>query len=255
MVTQKAHTGSSDNIFVIDNFMDKEDVEEVHRLCKLSFDEPNLHQWWYNKYPCPEYIEYTSGAYRDACLDGMDDYHRNKSPILKKYLDKAVEFISFTTGKKIIPIFHFNKHESITGVVNPPHCDSESLHMGIANYLPDYSPFHVYEPAIMEYTCNLYINNDYGGGSLYFPEYDIEVEHKPGQLILFPSTLEYIHGVHEVTNGIRWNLLSQLVRPKLILMHNTIFNMWHILTDEQKKVFPELLRDVEYPPDTRGCNL
>jgi hypothetical protein len=36
MITQKAHTGSSNNIFVIGNFVDEEDVGEVYRLCKPS---------------------------------------------------------------------------------------------------------------------------------------------------------------------------------------------------------------------------
>jgi hypothetical protein len=243
--------GNPNNICIIDNFMDKDDVKEIHRLCKLSFDNPEFPQWWYANMPCPEYVEYTSGNYRDLCMDGIKDYHEGKSPILKTYLDKAVKIISHTAGRKIVPIFHFCRNEWKTGSSYPPHCDSESGNFGVIDYLGNYSPSHIYESAIMDYTCNLYVNDDYEGGSLYFPEYDIQISHKPGQLVFFPGTVEYVHGISEVTKGTRWNLLSQLARPKMIVMHSMVSNLWSVLGEEQKKGFPTSWQNELYPPDMR----
>jgi hypothetical protein len=247
MIKEYKTPASPDNIYVVENFMDKEDVEELHSLCDLSLEDPSLPEWWYNKFPGPEYTEHTFGEYRDKCEAGIINYHLGKHPALKVYLEKAVDLISYTIGRKVVPIFHFNRHKSVEGITCPGHSDAESYGPDGVNYLPDYSPNHIYEPAIIECTSNLYVNNNYDGGSLYFPEYEIEISHKPGQLIFFPGTIEYVHGVHEVLNGNRWNMISHMARPKLIMMHSAIYNMWQMLSDDQKKHFPDKWED-EFRP-------
>lgn len=52
----------------------------------------------------------------------------------------------------------------------------------------------------------IYLNNDYDGGEIYFPEYDISYKPEPGDLITFPDNAEYIHGVKTVSNGDRYTL-------------------------------------------------
>lgn len=255
MIEEYKTPASSTNIYVVENFMDKEDAKELHNLCELSIKDPSLPEWWYNKFPGPEYTEFTFGEYRKKCEAGIADYHKGKNPILKVYLEKAVKLISYTIGKKVVPIFHFNRHKSVEGITCPGHSDAESLGPGGVDYLPDYSPNHIYEPAIIECTSNLYVNNDYDGGSLYFPEYDIKISHKPGQLVFFPGTIEYIHGVDEVLNGNRWNMISHMARPKLIQMHSAIHNMWQILSDEQKEIFPENWEDEFRPRGVREGNV
>lgn len=43
-----------------------------------------------------------------------------------------------------------------------------------------------------------YLNDDYEGGETYFPRHNKEVAPKKGKIVLFPSTLEYQHGVRKV---------------------------------------------------------
>ena len=43
-----------------------------------------------------------------------------------------------------------------------------------------------------------YLNDDYEGGETFFPNFNIEVKPKIGKIALFPSNLEYQHGVKEV---------------------------------------------------------
>lgn len=43
-----------------------------------------------------------------------------------------------------------------------------------------------------------YLNDDYQGGETYFPNFNIESKPKKGKVVLFPSNLEYQHGVREV---------------------------------------------------------
>lgn len=56
--------------------------------------------------------------------------------------------------------------------------------------------------------CVLYLNDNYSGGEIYFPNQNIEIKPKPNTLVFFPGTMEYLHGVNPITNGIRYTLTS-----------------------------------------------
>lgn len=247
-------TANPANIKVVENFMDIEHVNIIHDLCKKSLENPKLEEWWYHKFPGPEYVEFAGGKYKDTCELSLFDYRRNKHPLLKYYLDKVTDIISYEAGRKVVPIFNFNRHQTLEGGICPGHTDSEGYCGNGIMYLPEYSPNHLYEPAIIEFSANIYINNDYDCGQLYFPEYDIVINHTPGQLVFFPGTMEYNHAVYEVKNGTRWNLLTHFARPKLIMMHSIIHNLWGVLNDEQKKMFPESWNDGPQPRGVREGN-
>lgn len=50
----------------------------------------------------------------------------------------------------------------------------------------------------------LYINDDYEGGELYYPDLEIMVKPEAGSLVMHPGTVEYAHGVAPVTSGMRY---------------------------------------------------
>ena len=52
----------------------------------------------------------------------------------------------------------------------------------------------------------IYLNDEYAGGSIYFPKQFLELKPTPGSLVFFPGTTEYLHGVREVTEGIRYTI-------------------------------------------------
>ena len=55
-----------------------------------------------------------------------------------------------------------------------------------------------------------YMNNDYSGGEIVFPRFDLT--YKPGkdEMIMFPSTYVYNHSVLPVTSGVRYAIASWL---------------------------------------------
>lgn len=61
---------------------------------------------------------------------------------------------------------------------------------------------------INKYVGILYLNNDYKGGELYFPEHDIEFKPAAYSYICFPGGVENIHGVKEITEGTRYTMVS-----------------------------------------------
>ena len=53
-----------------------------------------------------------------------------------------------------------------------------------------------------------YLNSEFGGGELEFPELGLTIKPKKGMMIAFPSYKEYVHKVHPVTWGHRYTLVS-----------------------------------------------
>jgi hypothetical protein len=50
----------------------------------------------------------------------------------------------------------------------------------------------------------LYFNDDFDGGEIYFPTFDIKIEPEPGMFVGFPTSHHYLHGVSTVRNGNRY---------------------------------------------------
>lgn len=50
----------------------------------------------------------------------------------------------------------------------------------------------------------LYLNDDYEGGEIYFPEQDIKIKPEAGSLVMFPSSRPYFHHPLPVTSGSKY---------------------------------------------------
>jgi len=61
---------------------------------------------------------------------------------------------------------------------------------------------------INKYVGILYLNGNYGGGELYFPDHKIEFKPAAYSYICFPGGVENIHGVQEITEGVRYTMVS-----------------------------------------------
>jgi len=61
---------------------------------------------------------------------------------------------------------------------------------------------------INKYVAILYLNDDYEGGNLYFPDHDISFKPNAYSLYTFPGGVENLHGVSEITKGTRYTMVS-----------------------------------------------
>jgi len=114
---------------------------------------------------------------------------------LKQAVDKFFNVDVFPTGPSVV--------KWKVGHKQFPHADKE-LHKyekwgggadkeGVPNDFPYYDIAGLF-----------YINDDYEGGELYFPEQDIQFKPKAGAAYFFPGDKNYIHGVTEITAGTRY---------------------------------------------------
>jgi predicted 2-oxoglutarate/Fe(II)-dependent dioxygenase YbiX len=53
-----------------------------------------------------------------------------------------------------------------------------------------------------------YWNNDYEGGEIEFPNFNIKIKPEPGMLILFPSNYAYSHIAHPVIEGTKYAIVT-----------------------------------------------
>jgi hypothetical protein len=81
---------------------------------------------------------------------------------------------------------------------------------GFASPHSDNSDFDGHPNAfeINKYVGILYLNSDYDGGELYFPDHNIEFKPQAYSYLCFPGGVENIHGVKEILKGTRYTMVS-----------------------------------------------
>lgn len=56
----------------------------------------------------------------------------------------------------------------------------------------------------------VYLNDDYTGGEIEFPNFNVKIKPQAGMLILFPSTFPYTHIAHPIINGTKYAIVTWL---------------------------------------------
>lgn len=54
----------------------------------------------------------------------------------------------------------------------------------------------------------IFLNDNFEGGDLVFPELKIRIKPEPGMLVCFPSNHHYVHSVESVTKGKRYSIVT-----------------------------------------------
>jgi hypothetical protein len=112
--------------------------------------------------------------------------------LMKKY-QEAIEII-FERPVKPVNICHAQKWN--VGGNASPHADNSEMD-GTPN------PFET-----NKFVSLLYLNDDYEGGELYFPDLDIEFKPKSLSWIAFNGGIENLHGVKPILEGVRYTFVS-----------------------------------------------
>ena len=59
-----------------------------------------------------------------------------------------------------------------------------------------------------DYSLLLYVNDDYEGGALHFPNFKLKLQPKCGMLVAFPSDHRYLHAAEPLVRGERFVIVS-----------------------------------------------
>ena len=184
---------SSENIVAIDDFMTEEELTYLNNFARKNtmWDITETH---YNE---DGTVIYDSSYW---------DHRVATAPILKEADPKVVDLISDMQDrlkKKVDSFFDVDAHPTSPAIVRwlpgqrqQPHADKE-LHEGEGRGKPNDFPYY-------DIAGLFYINDDYEGGELYFPNQGIQFKPKAGSAYFFPGDMNYIHGVTEIKSGIRY---------------------------------------------------
>lgn len=164
------------NIVVKENFINEEHLAEITSYCMSIKDWESQSELGSDSIHIPELIE-------------------QKSPkvfsIMQQYVNNVQHEVEYKFGRKLEStkpgIRKWNPGEN-----QDVHADGET-----AGGWPGYN-------YIVDYGSIIYLNDDYEGGEIFFPKYNIHMKPKAGTLIFFPSTNMYAHGVTEVISGVRY---------------------------------------------------
>jgi predicted 2-oxoglutarate/Fe(II)-dependent dioxygenase YbiX len=187
----------------LENFVTEEEIEQLNLFVRnnQNWDKTETH-----------YNEDGTVIYDSGYWDGRVATY----PTIEKTSPEVVNTIREIVKRLKVEIDNFFSVDAqatspavvrwLPGNFQMPHADKE-LHEGDNAGKPNDFPWY-------DIATIVYLNDDYEGGELYFPNQDIKFKPKRGAAYFFPGDMNYIHGITEVTSGIRytcpffWTILS-----------------------------------------------
>jgi len=182
-----------ENIVELENFMTEEEVDFLENAAR------NITIWDVTESHVNENgtVIYDASYWKDrvATQPSLDKNDPNIVPTITKLFDRLQPIIEDFFKVKVRPtgqtIVKWNP-----GQFQLPHADKE-LHSGPDAGTPNDFPYY-------DISSLFYINDDYLGGELYFPNQQIQFKPKRGSAYFFPGDMNYVHGVTEVQSGLRY---------------------------------------------------
>lgn len=169
------------NIKGIYDFLDKEDIEyliDIAKKAESNFNGNQLH------IPAFNHLD-------DTTLNDLRKFAKKLNNKIFKTAKKAYEcdFLKET--------FNFGLNIHRVNSFTDPHVD-------IIEESPGFQEPGFKEPVYSNWrdawdgylACNLYLNDDYSGGQIYFPEREyFTIKPKANSLIMWPGNKHFIHGI------------------------------------------------------------
>jgi hypothetical protein len=157
------------NVYVIENFLPDEEYQILSNFVKNSDDIDWIKEPWTTE-------RSPNGALPEDCLELFKKIFQTSRLKCMDHYD--VEVDSEFMGQYFLTKWRVGSNMK-------PHIDTDSMkHQHIV--------------------CMYYFNDNYEGGEIVFPDYDLKIKPKSNTIIMFPGNENYRHGVLEVSEGFRY---------------------------------------------------
>lgn len=178
-VTPPGYWGSSaEHVYVFDTFIDAEDLSKMITYAESIRSWRKLDDNWDDRVHSFEMIQ-------ESCAD-MAVFLKSKTNLVRDTISRTLN----AELSEVVPsIVRWR-----IGDFQSPHADKQELD-GSPNPYPE-----------NDIASLVYLNDDYEGGEIYFPNQDVQFRPVAGSLVFFPGDVNYRHGVTEVTKGVRYTM-------------------------------------------------
>ncbi len=180
-------------IVELENFMTQEEIDFLEQAAK------SLTIWDVTESHVNENgtVTYDSDYWKDrvATQPTLDKNDPRISPIVAGLFQRLKPIVEEFYNVEVIPT-GTTIVKWLPGQFQNPHADKE-LHEGPDAGTPNDFPNY-------DLSSLFYLNDDYEGGELYFPLQGVQFKPKKGAAYFFPGDKNYIHGVTEIKNGVRY---------------------------------------------------
>lgn len=207
-------------IRIVKNFLTIEECNEILKVKEMSEELWSLD---YNlNYPKPDSVaknlQYSVSQWDGMCInitrDGFAERYGLSQEYYSKLADKIKAYISSRFLVDTLTPEQYLINRWRVGREQTPHLD----------YFYEEEPGHDYEKLsrnnipksfldtfgkmfqTKHYSSLIYLNDDYNGGELYFPEYNFSIKPEVGTLICFKGDENTLHGVKKVESGVRYTV-------------------------------------------------
>jgi hypothetical protein len=174
------------NIFIINNFIEKD-----HALTLVDLAKESSPDEWSN-YNYTDRNENDEWEDRILLLDKSSGFDDQRNKIVIDLFEKIKKEINKILDKDIYEYTGFRTiYRSVVGQEMKTHSDS-----GLG---PKF-----------KYGVVLYLNDDYHGGEIFYPNIGLQFKPEAYSLVLHPAHEAYRHGVKAVSLGTRYSMTSFL---------------------------------------------
>ncbi len=195
------------DIIIADNFITAEENELFVSLIEKPKCYETLSYWRFlgnESKVTPLSLNYYDEDMFYPAVEGVDGVTINNA-----YVDVKKRILKLLKGKYKV------EHSGIEKFADyvPYMCDSEmpikKVKLGIPSPVDnDHSNFLKYEGdwglttgGSRKYVARIFINHDFKGGSLTFPNQKIDVQPAKDRLVLYPCNRDYVYGIRNIDGG------------------------------------------------------
>jgi hypothetical protein len=134
-------------------------------------------------------------------FSGSTEVKQYLRALSKRLQDRIQEFFG-VTGLFLEALF---LAALLKGAFHKRHADNEKYVGG--KWIPNHVPQR-------DYTALVYLNSDFGGGDLRFPQHNVCIRPQRGLLVAFPSNGAFVHRVTRVNRGTRYSMPVWFTKDK-----------------------------------------
>ena len=153
----------------------------------IKIDE-NVYEFknFLNQHEIDTLVEHLVGLKEDNWVESKDNWNRRRTPLYGYPMDQI--------SNRINSIFISGHIDELSMASRYLTGDRMSVHRDEEGYKK------------INWGIVIYLNNDYLGGEIYYPELDIVHKPEPGSMILHAGNIP--HGVYAVTEGIKYMMTT-----------------------------------------------